>query len=325
MTSRRWLIDTTVLALGAGVFLAASISSTVSYARALGVPFFDWQFYSAAVVRWMSGQPIYPGNRISTLGAAAGSSYAYPPASVPLMAPFASWPVGAFAWEVVIVGTLLLGVWAVVRSHWARPRLAFGIVLVVFAMTEGVTQGIAMGNVNIATAGAVGLVWSRPTTRTWLPAALSVLKVFPLALAAPFRMTIIRAAALAAGICVITLPLVGLAAWDSYATGLAATTPLCNDPRWDNYSLGCVVLPFGGVVAAKVVGIGAAGLLLAFAIWRGPSLAGRSAAALAIIAPATEVHAHYVAIILMVGLLAAADVSARVERRTGSLSRGPGA
>lgn len=311
MRSKEALLDSVVLAIGAGYFLGAALNASASYARSLGSWFFDWQFYSAAVARWLAGEPIYPGDRISTLGSAAGASYAYPPASIPLMLPFSVWPVGALAWEMVIVGVLLAGLWAVVKQGWSRPRLAFGLSMALFGMVDGVTHGIAVGNVNIATAGAIGLVWAMPGTRVALPALLAVTKVFPLSLAAPFRASFIRASILGIAICVVTLPLVGPSSWASYATGLATSTPLCGDPRWANYSLACHMIPIVGAQGAKVLGVSLAALLLGLALWRGPSLAGITAAALATVVPATEVHAHYVAIPLMLVVIALTRIPAR--------------
>lgn len=62
-----------ILAIGSTLFALSAIKAIASYAAGLGVPFFDWTFYAGAVNRWLAGEQIYPGGRISTLGSAAAS------------------------------------------------------------------------------------------------------------------------------------------------------------------------------------------------------------------------------------------------------------
>ena len=312
--------------IGAGLLAMSSIRATVLYATRLGVPFFDWTFYASAVDRWLAGQPIYPGGRISTLGSAAGSSYSYPPASVPLMLPFASWPVGAILWETLIVGLLLLGLWRITLIGWPnQPLIAFGIELALMSQLEGVIQGIALGNVNIATAGAIGLVWAGTRSVAPLAAWLGVVKVFPLAIAAPAGLPALRrATGIALGICLVTLPLVGIDSWLDYASGLRASVPLCGDPTWVNYSLACQVSPMVGPTVAKYLGLVVAGALTVIAIRAGLTFPGMAAAALAIMAPATELHAHYLALVFVVAVIGMATLSRRrVQRGNVALVMGP--
>jgi hypothetical protein len=312
----RWL-DSAAFVLGAGIFAAQVANATRGYAAGLGTWFFDWTFYSAAVERWLAGEPIYPDARISTLGSSAGESYAYPPASVPLMAPFASWPVGALAWETLIIAVLLVGVWLPLRAAWpARTRLAMGVVLVLMAFHDGVLQGIALGNVNILTAGMVGVVWTMTPSRVVGPGVLAVLKVFPLSLAAPFGLrTLVGALVVAAAICLATLPMVGLSSWMDYRHGLEASVPLCGDDRWVNYSLACVLVPLIGIGAAKGLTVLLAGALLALSLVLGPRMLGLGAATLAILVPATEVHGHYFAILFVFGVVLVSEWGIRTQRR----------
>jgi hypothetical protein len=306
-------LDLAVALIGGGIFIGVSIVSIISTAVFFKTPFFDWTFYAGAVNRWLSGDQIYPGSRISTLGSPAGSSYAYPPASVPLMLPFASWPLGAIAWEVVIVGAFLLGIWSVVRVGWpGRPLLALGIALAVAANVGGVMEGIAVANVNIATAGAIGLIWAGTRGAEPFVGVLAIMKVFPFALSAPGGWQALRrSAALVGVICLITLPLVGVSAWADYWTGLEASRPLCGDPLWTNYSLACQLTPHMSAFAAKWIGVVIAFVLVLFAIKAGMSFLGMSAATFAIIVPADELHAHYVAMVVMLALIGLADLNLR--------------
>ena len=157
---QRWL-GGAVLATGVAVFTVALAFRVAEAARTMGALVFDWTFYSAAVQRWLAGEPIYPGGVISTLGTAAGASYAYPPSSVPLMLPFASWPLGAILWEACLLLVFWTGVWTVIDRGWPdRRALALGIALLAAAFFQPVLDGFAFGNVNIATAGALAWVWT---------------------------------------------------------------------------------------------------------------------------------------------------------------------
>ena len=318
-------VDVLILGIGAGVMIAASIVAIIKYGTAIGTLFFDWTFYSGAVQRWLAGAQIYPGARISTLGSEAGSSYAYPPASVPLMLPFASWPVGAVLWETLIVSVFLLGLWRVVRVGWPRRSMgAFGLVLLAAALLDGITQGIAMANVNIATAGVLGLVWAGRRDAAIPAAVLGVVKVFPIAIAAPAGpRTLARALAIAGAICLVTLPLVGVGAWQDYVVGLLAGEPLCGDPKWVNLSLACQLAPIAGPSLAKWAGLVVAAVLVLVALRMRRGFVGVTAAGLAILAPATELHGHYLSIVFVLGVMGLATLNIGRPRRE-SAAQGQG-
>ena len=314
-STARW-VDVSLLGLGAGVFAVASVTAIVGYGASIGSPFFDWTFYSGAVERWLAGEQIYPGARISTLGSAAGSSYAYPPASVPLMLPFATWPVGAILWETLIVGVFLLGLWRVVRVGWPHRSVGvFGLVLLLGALFDGITQGIAMANVNMASAGVLGLVWAGIRDPAIPAGILGVIKVFPIGLAAPAGVWALgRALAIAFGICLLTLPLVGVGAWADYVTGLLSSQPLCGDPTWVNLSLACQLAPVTGLAIAKWTGLVVSAGLILVALRAGRGFVGVCAAGLAILAPATELHAHYFAIVFVLGVIGLATLNLGRDR-----------
>jgi hypothetical protein len=299
-----------LLAVGSlAVFGICTAFSAWTWAGILGTPAFDWQFYAAAVERWLAGEPIYPGGAISTLGTEPGTSYAYPPASVPLMLPFAPWPVGAVLWVALLVGVLLAAIWAVAHAGWpSRPLAAFAAAVIGLAIFPPIQQGLAVANVNVLTTGMLGLVWA--VGRRTAPAIglLTVLKVFPFSLSAPLGPRAMVTSALVAGVVVlVTLPLVGVSSWTDYVSALRSAEMLCGDPRWFNPSLGCLVEPVLGSDVARWAGLIVGGALLLVALRAGRTVVGMSAAALAVIAPATEIHAHYFGLLYMLFLIALAS------------------
>ena len=155
--ARQGKFDLLFAAVSLLLFGVAVVVSVVYRARTLGSPFFDWQFYSAAVGRWLAGDPIYPGATISTLGTPAGGSYAYPPASVPLLLPFSPYPLGAVLWVLTLCVVLLLGLWFVVRTGWPkRPLVPFAIGALGLIVFAPVQQGLGVANVNIRPPGCWG-------------------------------------------------------------------------------------------------------------------------------------------------------------------------
>jgi hypothetical protein len=313
----RWgLLNCIALSLSAGFLAWRVLDSMTSVAQILGRPMFDWEFYRQAVSRWLEGQPIYPGGQISTLTSAAGASYAYPPASVPLLLPFASDPIGRWLWLAVLTFTLLSGLLAVIRigwpSSWVRP---YCVVLLGLGLFPPALEGLAVANVNVATAGALGWAWAAPRLAVPLAAGLGVLKVFPIALAAPhgFR-ALVKSLGIALLICVVTLPMVGLQAWSDYASALSNVKPLCDLTR-ANPSMACALLPHVGLASATVVSLALAAVALLVAVMAGSSLLGVTAAAAAIMLPAAELHAHYYTLLFV---LAAIGVTRLRDRREDS-------
>jgi hypothetical protein len=227
---------------------------------------------------------------------------------VPLFLPFASYPIGAVLWVVTLCFVLLLGLWLVVRAGWPnRPLVPFAIGVLGLTVFAPVQQGLGVANVNMLTAGMLGIVWGARRSPVVPLALLTVLKVFPLALAAPLGLrAVLKCAVIAAVIVVVTLPLVGIGAWNDYVSGLSSSRPLCDDPVWFNPSLACVAQPLLGPGVAKWFGvvIGAGSFLIA--LRAGRTLLGMTAATLAVIAPATEVHEHYLSMFYMLAWIAVA-------------------
>lgn len=284
----------------------------------LGRPMFDWEFYRQAVSRWLEGQPIYPGGQISTLTTAAGASYAYPPASVPLFLPFASDPIGRWLWLAVLVATLLSGLFAVVRVGWPRSWMRpYCVVLVGLGLFPPALEGIAVANVNVATAGALGWVWASPRRAVPFAAVLGVVKIFPIALAAPRGLrALVHSLAIAAFICVVTLPLVGLAAWGDYASAASSVEPLCDSTR-ANPSVACALVAHIGPGVATAISLGLAAVALLVALMAGRTLLGMTAVAAAIMLPAVELHAHYYTLLFVLAVIAVTRLRAGRDQTNG--------
>ena len=146
--------------------------------------FFDWWTYSAAVDRWLAGQPIFAPEQLAGpyhLTGVLYVGYAYPPASVPLFWPFASFPVGLVVFQTLNVGSLLCVLWAMASRWWPRSRVrAFAFLLAGLAAWPPFGDGVQAANVNIGIAAIVGLVALGVSDRAMGPIAgfLAVLKVF---------------------------------------------------------------------------------------------------------------------------------------------------
>src|SRR5262245_7647409 len=105
----------------AAVVIAAALLavSCIQIARlqAIGLGWFaDWQTYALAWLRVAAGAPLYAPAQVRgpyLLPDMLSQGFAYPPPSVVLFAPFASWPFGFIGWTTLNVGTLLTALWAI--------------------------------------------------------------------------------------------------------------------------------------------------------------------------------------------------------------------
>lgn len=319
---RRWprsvgMLDMVLAGLALVLFAVRVRADALYFERKLGVPFFDWQFYSQAVERWLAGDRIYPDGRISTLVTPAGGSYSYPPASVPLMLPFASYPIGALLWEALLVVALLSGIWVVVSLGWPTRRVrAFALAVVALALFPPAREGIAVGNINIATAGALAWMWAGSPVARAAPAVLAVMKVFPFALSVPQgRHVVLVTVGAVVTVCLVTVPFVGLGAWGDYINGLRVSVPLCDDPDRINRSLACGLQPMVGQDIAKWAGLVLAAALLPISYAAGRGVIGAAAVVGMIMLPATELHGHYWTLLFVLALIVCAEIAKRRAAR----------
>ena len=286
-------------------------------ADSTGEWFIDWATYSRAAGRLFGGQPIYPAEQLHgpySLIAMSGYGYAYPPASVVLMTPFAPAVIGLLLWEILIVGLFLSALWAIVGKGFPDQRLqAFGIALLGTAFFYPAMQGFVAGNVNMATAGLLGWAWvglPRPGIASGI---FGVLKVFPASVAVLYGWRATAVAALTMGaIFIVTLPIVGVDSWRDFSVAIRDSVPNCPFSV-TNLSFACLAEPAIGLAAAKVLGLILAGALVLVAAVAGPTLIGIIAVAGAIMVPATDLHLHYWTMALVILVIAAARI-ARMRR-----------
>jgi hypothetical protein len=137
---------------------------------------------------------------------------------------------------------------------------------------------------------------------------MTVVKVFPFALAAPFGIRqLVYTTAIAIGLVVVTLPLVGVGSWVTYVAALGAVDPVCGDPHWANYSVACIIGSTGGVLLG--------GFALVIGILAGRTAIGWAAVVVAIMAPASELHLHYFVLLYILAWIIVAEVVRRVGGR----------
>jgi Glycosyltransferase family 87 len=305
------------VAVGLGGLLLSfvTISTIVAFAP-VGRTFADWLTYMHAVDRMFAGLPIYAPEQLNgqyVLVNVTLFGYAYPPSSVPLFLPFASYPVGLVAWLTVNVGLLITGVIAILKRERGRVRpLELALALLVLGFFPGFADGVAWGNASVGLAGC--LAWAWVMGRGRMPvggfAGLgATIKLVPGALifwSTPrtFPRVLVGAAAVAGALFVLTLPLVGLASWADYVTALSFSEPACGVDV--PVSLACLLKPMIGIGPAKL-----AGILLALgagiaAVFVRASLASFGLVVVAWLAPVTDLHFHYLLVIYVLAVIAGA-------------------
>ena len=299
-----------------GLLLSFVTISTIVVFVPVGRAFADWLTYVHAVDRVLAGLPIYAPEQLAgqyVLVNVTLFGYAYPPSSVPLFIPFASYPVGLVAWLTANVGLLITGVVAILKRERGEVRpLELAGALLLLAFFPGFADGVAFGNASVGLAGV--LAWTWVIGRGHLPVgALSglgaTIKLVPGALifwATPrrFPRTVLMAAASAGVLFFVTLPLVGLGSWADYVKALSLSEPACGMDV--PVSLACVLKPIVGVGLAKL-----AGILLALAAGIGavvvrPSLVSFGLVVVAWLAPVTDLHFHYLLVVYVLAVVAGA-------------------
>lgn len=302
----------------ATVMLVGTFVSLIPQVIVWPGPFVDWRIYEAAADRLLAGAPIYGSAQLSGpyhLTEVLG--YAYPPASVPLMVLFRGYPLGLAAWITLDLGLLVTALWAMASRAWPTYRLfAFAISLAGLAMFAPFLAGMIAMTTNIGLAGAVGWVSVGLTSRQAgvLGGVLAIMKVFAGAVAAAPAEG--KAAALGtalvvgAGLVLVTLPMVGPQSWLDFTTALTSAVPDCAEL---NVSIACTLGPSLGYGWGSIVGILVGGLaVLGMLACRQPYLLSLLAA-VAIMAPANNLHIHYwtIGYVLLIASLARLTVLAR--------------
>jgi hypothetical protein len=310
---RETLVRGAFLAAAAVAFairLADAIRSQAATQGAFG----DWLVYSNAVGRWLAGGPIYLPEQLHGpyLSQWVGRIYLYPPASVPMFLPIAVGDVGLVIWEAFLIATFFTGVWLIVSRGFPRRQIeAFGVVLLASAFYYPLTQGIAAGNVNIVTAGLLGLAWAGVPRLPAIAGAFGVVKIFPAVIAVLYgRRGALTAALTGFAIVAITLPMIGTDAWAAYFQAMRDGQPVCE--TWIlSPSFACTLEPVLTLRGAELLSIFIAAALVATGAWLGPTLLGTTAVAAAIMVPSIDLHLHYWTFVAILLLIAVARVARR--------------
>lgn len=334
LRSRFRLIGAAIDRLGWVVLVAAAglciyaVVATMILSAPTGRTFADWLTYVHAVERLLSGGPIYPREQLSGTYVLVGVTligYAYPPSSVPLFIPFASYPVGLVAWLILNVGLLLTGLYAILRRELGLVRpLEFAAVLLSLAFVRGFTEGVSFGNASVGLAGLFAWAWvigRGEATIGFLSGLGGTIKLVPGTLlfwSTPQTFLRVLATTLAVGVALalVTLPLVGVDSWRDYATALSFSEPACAVDSTP-VSIACTLKPFLGIGGAKLAGIAVALLAGVLAVIARPPLLSFALVAIAWLAPVTDLHFHYYLVAYVVAVVAGATWLAR-RRQLGS-------
>src|SRR5262245_15017975 len=162
-------VDRAAIVIAAAVLAVSCIQ--IARLQAIGLAWFaDWQTYAMAWLRLADGGRLYAPAQVSgpyQLPEMLGQGYAYPPPSVVLFAPFASWPFGFIGWTTVNVGTLLTALWAVAtRISPSRRTLVYSAMLFFLAAFFPFEDGVGTGSLSIATAGLFAWAYVLGESRT---------------------------------------------------------------------------------------------------------------------------------------------------------------
>ena len=314
------------VAVGLGGLLLSfvTISTIVAFAP-VGRTFADWLTYVHAVERMFAGLPIYAPEQLAgryVLVNVTLYGYAYPPSSVPLFIPFATYPVGLVAWLTVSVGSLITGVIAILKRERGRVRpLELALALLVLGFFPGFADGVAWGNASVGLAGC--LAWAWVIGRGRLPVGAFVglgatIKLVPGALVfwstpRTFPRVLAAAAAVAGALFVLTLPLVGLASWADYVTALSLSEPACGVDV--PVSLACVLKPIIGIGPAKLAGMLLALVAGVAALFVRAPFASFGLVVIAWLAPVTDLHFHYLLVVYVLAVIAGARWLQRLSTR----------
>ncbi len=303
------------VALAALLLSFVTISTIVGFAPA-GRTFADWLTYVHAVERMFAGLPIYAPEQLAgqyVLVNVTLYGYAYPPSSVPLFIPFASYPVGLVAWLTVSVGLLITGIIAILKRERGRVRpLELALALLVLGFFPGFADGVAWGNASVGLAGCLAWAWVIGRGRVPVGAFAGLgatIKLVPGAMifwSTPrsFPRVLAGAAAVAGALFVLTLPLVGLASWTDYVTALSLSEPACGVDV--PVSLACVLKSIIGIGPAKLAGVLLALVAGIAAVFVRAPLASFGLVVVAWLAPVTDLHFHYLLVTYVLAVIAGA-------------------
>lgn len=269
MTLARAALPVVAIVLFAGALLAvlATAGSTWGY---------DFQAYAQAARRLLDGQRLYdPGVDL----AGGFAVYLYPPPFAIAFAPF-TWmgdPLGLYAWTALLVGCTVASIAAM-----PVPATLRWVLLLLAGLDWPVLYSIKLGQVGpiLLLLFVLGWRWvDRPAGSGAAIGLGALVKVQPALLGVWAVLTGRWRAALtglgiAAGACLVTLPIVGLGAWKDYVSLLRRVSEPVATPH--NFTPGAVLYQAGldpGVasVVQWIVVVVTLGLVAIAALRRSPS------------------------------------------------------
>jgi hypothetical protein len=314
--------------------LIASLRVWTAWQFTVAPPWSDWLTQANAVERVLAGQPLDAPEQLRGpyhMTSVILRGWTYPPASVLVLIPFSWGDAGLVAWLTMNIGLFIGGLAAVLRRELGSiVPWPMAIVLLGLAAFRPFGEGVAAGNVNVALAGLYALCWASDERRGWIAPVAGIaatFKVFPglmvlwAARAQGWR-AIVIGAAVALGLSLVSLPLVGgIDTWRDFGTSLVNAQPPCWS--YNTLSIACVFSQMTGITIAKLigyvfVGVFALGTLFvrdrfwAFVLLGATMLAG-----------VTDMHIHFwvfVYVALVVGL-----AGAYARRRPAGAGRPAGA
>ena len=307
-----------VFAVALGMAMASAIYVRMDILIS-NVLFVDWYTYAEAVQRLLHGMPLYAPQQLAGpygLPAVAGFGFAYPPSAVPLLVPFASWPIGTWAWMTVNVAALVSGFAAVLRREFGRlDPIALAACTLGLALFFPFGVGIATLNANVGLAGLYAWTWALQDSSVLGPliGVGGALKILPFAALGVTpkgsrAQTIALAAAVLLVLVVVSLPLAGIGAWKDYPLALSNSVPACAGRL---PAIACTLAPLGAGTA-KVAGLAVAAAAFLGAWLVRSRLLAFALAGLAWLAPVTDMQYHYLLILYVVLVVALAHVSGRL-------------
>lgn len=306
----------------AAIALAAAI--TVRVADAGSSAFGDWNTYVNAWLRLTHGQPVYSSVQLSgpyELRDTVLTGYSYPPASLILFAPFASYPAGLLLFTALNLGILLAGLWAVVSQAWPAQRIwAFAIVLALLAAFDPFVEGVGDGNVSIAIAGLFAFAWVGGPRVAAIGGGIVVMTKVPAATLFAFAARggwrpLVPGIVIVAALVIATLPIVGVGTWLDYGRAMSNAVPSCYPA---NDSIACA---FPDHLLGFRLGVALGIALTVGAIVVPSRLLAFSFVTAAYLAATPDLHPHVWTAAFVLAVVGATQIPRLVPNRRGRTAR----
>lgn len=323
-TAVPWLAARGALIVGLAALAVAWIADLAAQVRAIAVGgelMDDFPTYHAAAVHVLDGHGLYAPMQMAPYPlthAAAGFGFVYPPIAALVAAPLAVLPeIPAYA---VVTGLSFAAFWcvatAIVRSEGFTGWVPLAATTVLVLANGPVLSGVKTGNLNLAVAASLGLLWLAPRTSGWVAVAGGLVKLYPAAgLVWARRRGGPVAVPLAVGVLLLvaSVAIQGPNTWLDYGAALRNLRP---DSWYPLQSPGHLFGPIVGIACSAVLLVGALRVrddALAFGLL-----------ALAMLAPAPDLWSHYL-LIAEIGFLPLACRALRAVKGSSRMKPEPSA